>query len=160
MGTTRSPPTSFFDRLVRQDQPSHSEAPTAYDAPVNQFLGPLTLPPRLALRALDDLHMLAESSQKLAEAVGELPKIEKRVRERLDTLEKSLGAMTALGQDMQRTVDQMRALQEAVLSLIGSTDALAIAIAPLESLGRRVGRFADRLPRRGGAAEPAPSGSE
>ena len=127
---------------------------------MNQFLGPLTLPPRLALRALDDLHMLAESSQKLADAVGELPKIERRVRERLDTLEKSLGAMTALGQDMQKTVDQMRALQEAVLSLIGSTDALAIAIAPLESLGRRVGRFADRFPRRGPAAGAAPFENE
>ena len=123
---------------------------------MNQFLGPLTLPPRLALRALDDLHMLAESSQKIADAVGEIPKIEKRVRERLDTLEKSLTSMTQLGEDMRKTVDQMRALQEAVLSLIGSTDALAIAIAPLESLGRRVGRFADRFPRRGGAAEAAP----
>jgi ABC-type transporter Mla subunit MlaD len=109
------------------------------------------------MRALDDLHTLATSSQKLADAVAELPKIEKRIRDRLDVLDKSLGSMTQLGEDMRRTVDQMRALQEAVLSLIGSTDALAIAIAPLESLGRRVGRFADRFPRRAGAPEPAPS---
>ncbi len=122
---------------------------------MNQFLGPLTLPPRLVMRALDDLHTLAESSAKLADAVAELPKIEKRIRERMDALEKSMSSMTQLGEDMRRTVDQMRSLQEAVISLIKSTDALNIAIQPLQAFGRRVGRFADRLPRgRSGGSEP------
>jgi hypothetical protein len=121
---------------------------------VNPLLGSLTLPPRLIMRALDDLHTLATSSEKLADAVSELPKIEGRIRERLDTLEKSLGAMTELGLDMRRTVDGMRALQEAVLVLITSTDTLAIAIQPLEAFGRRVGRFADRFPRRGESSGP------
>jgi hypothetical protein len=115
---------------------------------VNQFLGPLTLPPRLAMRALDDLHTLATSSQKLADAVSELPKIEERIRERLDVLDKSLGSMSKLGEDMRKTVEGMRSLQEAVMVLITSTDALAIAIQPLEAFGRRVGRFADRFPSR------------
>ena len=123
---------------------------------MNQLLGPLTLPPKLIMRALDDLHTLAKSSEKLADAVSELPQIEKRVRERLDTLEKSLGAMGQLGEDMRRTVDGMRSLQEAVLVLITSTDALAVAIQPLEAFGRRVGRFAERFPRRGGDAAVSP----
>ncbi|MFN2589334.1 MAG: hypothetical protein ABR518_01000 [Actinomycetota bacterium] len=121
---------------------------------MNQLLGPLMVPPKLILRALDDLHTLAESSTKLAGAVSELPKIERRVRDRLDTLERSLGSMSQLGEDMRRTVEQMRALQEAVLSLIRSTDALSLAIQPLEAFGRRMGRFADRFPRR---AEASPS---
>ena len=116
-------------------------------------LGPLTVPPKLLMRALDDLHTLATSSQKLADAVGELPKIERRVRERIDALDQSMGTMTELGLDMRRTVDQMRALQEAVLNLIRSTDTLTLAIQPLEAFGRRMGRFADRLPGRN-RAEP------
>ena len=58
---------------------------------------------------------------------------------------------------MRRTVDGMRALQEAVLVLITSTDTLAVAIQPLEAFGRRVGRFADRFPRRSEPAGPAAS---
>jgi ABC-type transporter Mla subunit MlaD len=122
------------------------------------LLGPLTVPPKLLLRALDDLHTLATSSQKLADAVGELPKIERRVRERIDALDQSLSSMTELSLDMRRTVDQMRALQEAVLNLIRSTDTLTLAIQPLEAFGRRMGRFADRLPGRGGGRGAAAEG--
>jgi hypothetical protein len=42
---------------------------------VNQVLGPLTAPPKLLMRALDDLHTLATSSARLAKAVNKLPKI-------------------------------------------------------------------------------------
>jgi uncharacterized coiled-coil DUF342 family protein len=60
-------------------------------------LGPLTLPPRLALRALDDLHTLAEGIRRLTDseadlddlliAVRELPLIERKLSERIDALE-------------------------------------------------------------------------
>jgi ABC-type transporter Mla subunit MlaD len=103
------------------------------------------------MRALDDLHTLATSSARLAKAVDELPRMEGRLRDRLDSLDKAMGSLAQLGEDTRRTVDQMRALQEAVLNLIRSTDTLTLAIQPLEAFGRRMGRFADRLPGRGGA---------
>ena len=55
------------------------------------MLGPLTLPPRLVLRALDDLHELAQSAAALREVVGRAGE-EGRLDEALDDLAAWLGA--------------------------------------------------------------------
>jgi hypothetical protein len=127
---------------------------------VNSVLGPLLIPPRLMMRALDDLHTLATSSVRLADGVGELSNVEKRLRERLEALDRSLSGLTSLSEDLRHTVEQLRTLERAVLNLIGSTDALSVAIEPLEAFGRRMGRFADRLPgrREAGTRTPADPG--
>jgi ABC-type transporter Mla subunit MlaD len=124
---------------------------------VSSFIGPLLVPPRLAMRALDDLHTLAQSSAKIADGVGEITMMEKRLRERLEALDRSLSGLSSLSDDLRQTVEQLRTLERAVLNLIGSTDALSIAIQPLEAFGRRVGRFADRFPGRREAGIDSPT---
>ena len=123
---------------------------------MNSFIGPLTLPPRLLMRALDDLHTLAKSSAKIADGVGEISNIEKRLRDRLEALDRSLSGLSSLSDDLRQTVDQLRTLERAVVNLIGSTDALSVAIQPLEAFGRRMGRFAERFPGRREAARESP----
>jgi ABC-type transporter Mla subunit MlaD len=123
---------------------------------VNSVIGPLLIPPRLMMRALDDLHTLATSSAKIADGVAELSNIERRLRERLEALDRSLSGLTSLSDDLRHTVEQLRTLERAVLSLIGSTDALSVAIQPLEAFGRRMGRFAERFPGRREAGTGSP----
>lgn len=122
----------------------------------------LTLPPRLVVRALDDLHTLAVSSQRLADSVAQLPKIEQRLRGRLEQLDRALGGMVQLGEDMRRTIEHLETLERAVVKLTTSTVGLISAIEPIGGITRRVGRIADRLPRgrQGSSPIPGPAGGD
>ena len=109
-------------------------------------MNPLLIGPGLILRALDDLHTIAQ-------AAASLEDIERRINERL-------GAIVALGESIDARVDEILATGERVeeaakdVAVVGRqiADALpvlqrAITMAePLEGAVERLGRIVDRLP--------------
>jgi DNA repair exonuclease SbcCD ATPase subunit len=129
---------------------------------------PLLVDPRTLARALEDLHAIATAAR-------ELPAVERRLTERLESAEAELrtaneharelvGAVARID-DVEREVaqlvrlagelrDGLPALDEALRSirtLEGATATLAAAAGPLQGTAERLGRIADRLPggRRG-----------
>jgi hypothetical protein len=124
---------------------------------------PLLVDPRTLARALDDLHAIATAAR-------ELPAVERRLTERLESAEAELRTANAhavqlLGavgriDDVEREVaelvrlagelrDGLPALDEALRSirtLEGATATLAAAAEPLQGTAERLGRIADRLP--------------
>jgi ABC-type transporter Mla subunit MlaD len=149
-------------------------------------VGPLTLPPRLVLRALDDLHAIATAAREIsaaldgferrADAVGGqldaalalLARIE-TMGERIDArAEAILGMGQRIEQSATAVLDQGMAVEQAARELALSGAALAEALPtlqrgleiaePLEGVVERLGRMVDRLP--GGprrAAGPGPA---
>ena len=134
-------------------------------------MNPLLLPPRLMLRALEDLHTLAL-------AAARLERVEAGLNERADKI-------IAMGEQIDRRAEALLELGEKLVELGGRTDAIlaqgerieaaarevadrgaeltaalpvmqrAIEMAePLEGVVERLGRVADRLP--GGARGRAP----
>jgi hypothetical protein len=134
-------------------------------------VNPLLLPPRLMLRALEDLHTLAL-------AAARLERVEERLNERADMI-------IAMGGQIDRRAEALLELGERLVELGGRTDAIlaqgerieatarevadrgadlaaalpvmqrAIEMAePLEGVVERLGRVADRLP--GGQRGRAP----
>jgi len=116
-------------------------------------VNPLTLPPRLLFRALDDLHAIAEAARRL-------PAIEAALIERFDRLEDRANAIEQLGEQMLAQGDVLaeRAREVTVAGAelaaafptlertaqIGET--LAQAVEPLQGAAERLGRVVDRLP--------------
>jgi hypothetical protein len=137
-------------------------------------LAPLTFMPRIALRALDDLHQIAGATRRVPaqldalleqaeEATGLLLRIESLGRELL-----VLGArIDARGEELVSTGERMDLLAESVLMQGRAIEGAAREVAargaqvvealptlqravelaePLEGVVERVGRLADRLP--------------
>jgi hypothetical protein len=132
----------------------------------------LTLPPRLVLRALDDLHALAEAARTL-------PEVERRLTARVEALEVTGRELLVLGErvevSVQAAVAAAAALDAHGADLLGAAErldqrlgsvvealptieafeasakALAQAVVPLQGVADRLGRVVDRLP---GARRP------
>ena len=103
-------------------------------------LQPLLLPPKLVLRALDDLHTLAQ-------VASTLPAVELRLTERIDALEaRAAEAVQAVNLLIERADDLERALQ-AVEGINASAATLAQAAEPLQNAAERLGRVAERVPQ-------------
>ena len=78
--------------------------------PVNPFL----LPPRLALRALDDLHAIAEAARRLPTIEASLVERFARLEERADGIEGQLGEVLGLGRQIERRGGELVALGERI----------------------------------------------
>ena len=123
-------------------------------------LTPLTLPPRLLLRALDDLHALAEAARTL-------PAVEERLARRIEALEERAedvldlgerldaraGAFLELGGDLRKVAgevveraDRVVAALPAVEAMGQSATKLAAAAEPLQGAAERLTRLVDRFP--------------
>jgi hypothetical protein len=119
----------------------------------------VTLPPRMVLRALDDLHALAEAARAL-------PDIEARILERVaeiqEQFDEALGigrSLEARGRELQELGRQLDARAAEFLALGAgldemnrSAEAMAAVAEPLHGAAERLGRIVDRLP--GGAGRP------
>ena len=117
-------------------------------------MNPLLLPPRLVLRALDDLHVLAG-------AAASLPAVEQRLTERIDALEDTVADAIERAAEInatagivsERLADVARALPElerALGTIEGiniSATTLAQTVEPLQGAAERLGALADRLPQ-------------
>jgi hypothetical protein len=133
-------------------------------------VNPLTLPPRLLLRALDDLHALALAAR-------DLPAVEARLAERMDAVDARATELLALGTRMEQQVAEVVALGREILEQGRVVDRTGVAVAaagrevaaglptlqravelsaPLEGAVERLGRFVDRLP--GGGQRPRSDG--
>jgi methyl-accepting chemotaxis protein len=142
----------------------------------------LLLSPRLVVRALDDLHTLAEASAGLATIEPTLAGVERDVVSRVDALEHRLAEVTELAERIERAlpattevleridklnshlenvepvVEVLPALEKANASidtLSKTAEALAASVEPLEGTVERLGRIANRLP--GGNRRSTPS---
>ena len=124
---------------------------------------PFLVDPRQLARALEDLHAIAVAAR-------ELPAVERRLTERLESAEAELRLanehagelLTAVERidnverevsELVRLAEELRgglpALDEAlrsIRSLEGATATLAAAVEPLQGTAERLGRIADRLP--------------
>lgn len=147
--------------------------------------GTIALPPRLALRALDDLHTIATSSRDISAALGDFERRAEDVSAQIETglallgrieemgkrIDERAEAILELGERIERSATEVltqgAAIELAARELAVSGAALAEALPtlqrgleiaePLEGVVERVGRIVDRLP--GGprrAAAPGP----
>jgi hypothetical protein len=150
------------------------------------LVGPLTLPPRLVRRALDDLHAVARAAREISAALDGFERRADEVTRQLDTalamlarietmggrIDARAEAILGMGEGIEESVGavltQGAAIEQAARELALSGAALAEALPtlqrgleiaePLEGVVERVGRIVDRLP--GGprrAAGPGPT---
>jgi hypothetical protein len=109
---------------------------------------PFLLDPRLVLRALDDLHVIAETAR-------ELPDIEARLTEQVRSAEAELrrarktadaraAALLAVLERLDSDLPSMTEAVESIRSLEAATKTLAAAVEPLQGTAERLGRNSDR----------------
>jgi hypothetical protein len=97
------------------------------------------LPARITLRALDDLHALAEATRRVdGNAVAEASRRADALEERLDAL---IVAQSAAVQTQAR-------LAELEAQLVHNVALLTTTVEPLRDAAQQVGRVTDRLPGR------------
>ena len=126
-------------------------------------MNPLLLPPKLVLRALDDLHTIAQ-------AAAGLEDIERRIDERLVAIIALGERIAEIGDAVDGRLDEVMATGDRVeqaaqeVALVGRQVAEALPVLqraitmaePLEGAVERLGRIVDRLPggvrQRGGGA--------
>ena len=110
---------------------------------------PPLIDPRLVLRALDDLHAIAEAAR-------ELPAIESRLTEQMRSAEAELrrarktagaraGELLALLERLDSDLPSMAQAVESIRSLEAATKTLAAAVEPLQGTAERLGRISDRI---------------
>jgi prefoldin subunit 5 len=114
------------------------------------MLGALTLPPRLVLRALDDLHALAEGVRRLSdregdlsdllESVSVLPTVEDELSARIDRLRQDVEALHAWLQPLHTELTDLDATAESL------EKALAGVQATIQGLHEELRDLRERIP--------------
>ena len=121
--------------------PSMSQS-TSSTAPEPGTLGPvfgaLTLPPRLVMRALDDLHTLAEALRELTEREGDLSELVESVKT-LPRVEDELSAsVQALQVDVRQLHQWLQPLHAELTDLDETAEALEKGLAAVNATLTRV----------------------
>ena len=119
-------------------------------------MNPVTDPPRLFVRFLDDVHMIAVSSAKIADTVASIPEMERRLRGDLEGMESAVSSLLKLAEDTRATLSELEVMQVAVDQLSASAAVLAAAVEPLQGIAEGMGRLAGRIP---GALRAASGGT-
>ena len=116
-------------------------------------LGLALVGPRLALRALDDLHRLADAAERLPEIERTVISVQEDVVEAADRLDARLAELMVLAERLERELpavgDGLGSLEQIAPSVDVLTEAartLAATVQPLRGASERLGRLADRLP--------------
>lgn len=131
------------------------------------LLDPLVVPPRLLLRALDDLHTLAQAVPRVLDLGERILDLGERIDDRAEAIlelgsriDRQGEALVALGGEMQdlggRVLGQgdlieqrAREVADRAAQVIAALPLLERAVAlgePLEGTVERLGRMVDRLP--------------
>ncbi len=117
------------------------------------MLTPLTLPPRLLLRALDDLHALAEAARRLPEVeerltlrIEELVELGERLDERAGGFLELGGVLRGVAALVVERPDAVVAALPAVEAMGQSATKLAAAAEPLQGAAERLTKLVDRFP--------------
>jgi hypothetical protein len=102
----------------------------------------LLLPVSLPLRALDDLHTIAEAARSL-------PRVEEALTARIEELDERLAAVLEVAERIEGGLPSIERVLASIDTLGDAAGTLAMAAGPLQGAAERLGRVADRLP--GGA---------
>jgi hypothetical protein len=102
----------------------------------------LLIPVRLPLRALDDLHAIAETARSL-------PRVEQALTARIEDLDARLAGVLEVAERLERGLPSIDRTLASIDVLGDAAATLAMAAGPLQGAAERLGRVADRLP--GGA---------
>ncbi|MCW2998776.1 MAG: hypothetical protein JWN65_2325 [Solirubrobacterales bacterium] len=134
---------------------------------MNPLLAGLVLPPKLALRALDDLHTLATTAATAVELLARLDARAERIEKQLDSgialghaLEQRGMEIAAMGRQLDKLGDALMAEARSTqmvgreIAVRGAEIAAALPLLqraldlgePLEGAIERAGRIVDRLP--------------
>ena len=128
-----------------------SGAPAAHgDAPRIGAVGlPFLLDPRLVVRALDDLHALAEAARELPEIEARLTaqvrSAEAELRRARKTADARAGALLRVLERLDADLPSLEQAVESIRSLEAATKTLAVAAEPLQGTAERLGRISDRI---------------
>ena len=110
---------------------------------------PFLLDPRLVLRALDDLHVLAEAARELPEIEARLTaqvrSAEAELRRARKTADARAAALLAVLERLDSELPSMAEAVDSIRSLDAATKTLAAAVEPLQGTAERLGRISDRL---------------
>jgi ABC-type transporter Mla subunit MlaD len=120
-------------------------------------VNPITDPPRLLVRFLDDVHTLAVANMRIADTIAKIPEVEERLRSQLEGIDSAITAAVKLGEDTRGTLAQLQVLETAVEQLNASTAILVNAVEPLQGVAERMSRLAGRIP---GALRAASTGGQ
>jgi hypothetical protein len=111
---------------------------------------PLLIDPRLVLRALGDLHTIAEAARELpaveARLTAQVRSAEAELRRARKTADARAGALLAVLERLDSDLPSMAEAVESIRSLEAATKTLAAAVEPLQGVTERLGRIAERLP--------------
>ena len=134
-------------------------------------MNPLLLPPKLVLRALDDLHALATTVSRIDERADEILEMGQAIVDRADRMDERAGELVdRLDKQADALLEQSKALHEQAAAILvqgerveeagrevaarGAELAEALPVLqqavemarPLEGAVERLGRMVDRLP--------------
>ena len=102
------------------------------------MLGALSIPPRLILRALDDLHSVAGNLNPLAESVRVLPRTEDELSANIALLRDDIQALNALLRPLIARLEpipvELRDLDETAEMLAGSMERLQALLKKLPGI--------------------------
>ena len=128
----------------------------AVDVPENEahgalgwqpLLGPLAIPPRLLMRALDDLHVLAENLPALRSAAEALPGVEDELATHVDSLNERVDRLFTEMDDLDDTAenleDSLRQLHGEVTPLTKEVEGMRSEIRDLHA---EIRDLRDRIP--------------
>jgi methyl-accepting chemotaxis protein len=124
----------------------------------------VTLPPRMVMRALDDLHSIAVAARALPEIeariLARVAEIQEQFEQALEigrSLDARGGELTALGEKLDAHAAAFLELSTGLDEMNRSAEAMAAVAEPLHGAAERLGRIVDRLPG-GRAARPDQTG--
>jgi hypothetical protein len=113
----------------------------------------VTLPPRMVMRALDDLHAIAVAARSLPEIEARILARVAEIQEQFDealrigrSLDARGGELTALGEKLDAHAAAFLELSAGLDEMNRSAEAMAAVAEPLHGAAERLGRIVDRLP--------------
>lgn len=111
--------------------------------------GVITLPPRLALRALDDLHVIATSAREISGALDNFERRADAVVEQLNTGVDLLARIEAMGGRIEQMGGRIDARAEAILVMGAGIEETARSVltqgSAIEKAARELARSGDAL---------------
>jgi len=113
----------------------------------------VTLPPRMVMRALDDLHAVAQAARALPDIEARILARVGEIQEQFDQALEIGRALEGRGGELKTLGDRLDAHATAFLELATgldemnrSAEAMAAVAEPLHGAAERLGRIVDRLP--------------